>query len=67
MLKHENIVNVLNVAVGGPMDEVYMVMEYCEQVSDPFTNDIIQRLVFEHGRTWLAYVSSGQEEGPVVF
>lgn len=35
LLKHENIVNVLDVAVGGPMDEVYMVMEYCEQVSDP--------------------------------
>ncbi|KAL8780226.1 MAG: hypothetical protein Q9213_006571 [Squamulea squamosa] len=35
LLKHDNIVNVLNVAVGGPMDEVYMVMEYCEQVSGP--------------------------------
>ncbi|KAL8845862.1 MAG: hypothetical protein Q9221_009005 [Calogaya cf. arnoldii] len=31
LLKHENIVNVLDVAVGSPMDEVYMVMEYCEQ------------------------------------
>ncbi|KAL8918880.1 MAG: hypothetical protein Q9172_005238 [Xanthocarpia lactea] len=31
LLKHDNIVNVLDVAVGGPMDEVYMVMEYCEQ------------------------------------
>ncbi|KAI4269863.1 MAG: hypothetical protein LQ337_007033 [Flavoplaca oasis] len=31
MLKHDNIVNVLDVAVGSPMDEVYMVMEYCEQ------------------------------------
>ena len=36
LLKHDNIVNVLDVAVGGPMDEVYMVMEYCEQVSDPW-------------------------------
>lgn len=35
-LKHENIVNVLDVAVGeNAMDEIYMVMEYCEQVSDP--------------------------------
>ncbi len=34
-LKHDNIVNVLDVAVGSPMDEVYMVMEYCEQVSAP--------------------------------
>ncbi|KAL8837725.1 MAG: hypothetical protein Q9176_005502 [Flavoplaca citrina] len=31
MLKHDNIVNVLDVAVGSPMDEIYMVMEYCEQ------------------------------------
>ncbi|KAI4136919.1 MAG: hypothetical protein LQ341_005370, partial [Variospora aurantia] len=31
-LRHENIVNVLDVAVGEKaMDEVYMVMEYCEQ------------------------------------
>ncbi|KAL8645697.1 MAG: hypothetical protein Q9210_006565, partial [Variospora velana] len=31
-LRHENIVNVLEVAVGEKaMDEVYMVMEYCEQ------------------------------------
>ncbi|KAL8707224.1 MAG: hypothetical protein Q9220_007718 [cf. Caloplaca sp. 1 TL-2023] len=35
-LKHDNIVNVIEVAVGeSSMDEVYMVMEYCEQVSDP--------------------------------
>ncbi|KAL9594816.1 MAG: hypothetical protein Q9179_005233 [Wetmoreana sp. 5 TL-2023] len=34
-LRHDNIVNVLEVAVGGnSMDEVYMVMEYCEQVSE---------------------------------
>lgn len=34
-LRHENIVNVLEVAVGvDAMDDVYMVMEYCEQVSD---------------------------------
>ncbi|KAI4086559.1 MAG: hypothetical protein LQ344_007462 [Seirophora lacunosa] len=31
-LRHDNIVNVLEVAVGqNAMDEVYMVMEYCEQ------------------------------------
>ena len=66
MLKHDNIVNVLDVAVGSPMDEVYMVMEYCEQVSTSFTNGFIPRLLFEHGRTWLADFSSGQGEGPVV-
>lgn len=31
-LKHNNIVNVLDVAVGPAMDEIYMVMEYAEQV-----------------------------------
>jgi cyclin-dependent kinase 10 len=32
-LKHENIVNVLDVAVGNEaLDEIYMVMEYAEQV-----------------------------------
>ena len=35
-LRHTNIVNVQDVAVGEKiMDEVYMVMEYAEQVSDP--------------------------------
>ena len=35
-LKHSNIINVLNVAVGEKaMDEVYMVMEYAEQVGGP--------------------------------
>lgn len=35
-LRHQNIVNVLDVAVGDKvMDEVYMVMEYCEQVGGP--------------------------------
>ena len=34
-LKHENIVNVLDVAVGDTsMDEIYMVLEYAEQVGD---------------------------------
>jgi cyclin-dependent kinase 10 len=34
-LKHPNIINVLDVAVGEhAMDEVYMVMEYAEQVGD---------------------------------
>jgi len=31
-LKHENIVNVLDVAVGERVEEVWMVMEYAEQV-----------------------------------
>ncbi|KAL8917072.1 MAG: hypothetical protein Q9208_008188 [Pyrenodesmia sp. 3 TL-2023] len=36
-LKHENIVNVLEIAVGEEaMDDVYMVMEYCEQVSGSY-------------------------------
>ena len=35
-LKHNNVINVLDVAVGGQaMDEVYMVMEYAEQVGGP--------------------------------
>ena len=35
-LRHQNIVNVLDVAVENKvMDEVYMVMEYCEQVGGP--------------------------------
>ncbi|KAI9712208.1 MAG: hypothetical protein M1812_006942 [Candelaria pacifica] len=35
-LRHTNIINVLDVAVGEKaLDEVYMVMEYAEQVGDP--------------------------------
>ena len=35
-LKHNNIVNVIDVAVEEySMDEIYMVMEYAEQVGDP--------------------------------
>ena len=35
-LKHNNIINVIDVAVGEhAMDEVYMVMEYAEQVGIP--------------------------------
>ena len=35
-LKHVNIVNVLDIAVEDAiMDEVFMVMEYAEQVGDP--------------------------------
>lgn len=34
-LKHINIVNVLDIAVGDKsLDEIYMVMEYAEQVGD---------------------------------
>ena len=37
-LKHENIINVMDVAVGDTdaLDEVFMVMEYCEQVGSFF-------------------------------
>lgn len=31
-LRHVNVVNVLDVAVGSALDEIYMVMEYAEQV-----------------------------------
>ena len=35
-LRHSNIINVLDVAIGErAMDEVYMVMEYAEQVGGP--------------------------------
>ena len=30
-LKHENIVTVYNVAVGSGLENIFMVMEYCEQ------------------------------------
>lgn len=34
-LKHPNIINVIDVAVGAKaMDEIYMVMEYAEQVGN---------------------------------
>lgn len=34
-IKHANIVNVMDVALGDErMDDVYMVMDYCEQVGD---------------------------------
>ena len=36
-LKHANIVNVLDVAVGDTtLDEIFMVMEYAEQVGDHY-------------------------------
>ena len=35
-LRHPNVVNVLDVAVGVEFDEVYMVMEYAEQVGGNF-------------------------------
>lgn len=34
-LKHSNIINVLDVAVGNYTMDVFMVMEYSEQVCDP--------------------------------
>lgn len=40
-LKHRNIINVLDVAVGKrAMDEVYMVMEYAEQVGNPVPREV---------------------------
>ena len=37
-LKHKNIINVMDAAVGEhAMDEIYMVMEYAEQVGDPMS------------------------------
>lgn len=40
-LKHTNIVHVIDVAVGDKeMDEIYMVMEYAEQVGDPLLRAI---------------------------
>lgn len=35
-LRHNNVVNVLDVAVGTELDDVYMVMEYAEQVGGFF-------------------------------
>ena len=36
-LKHSNIIDVIDVAVGeNEMDEIYMAMEYVEQVGDPW-------------------------------
>ena len=34
-LKHPNVINVFDVTAGEPMDEIYMVMEYAEQVGTP--------------------------------
>jgi len=40
-LKHNNILNVLDVAVGErAMDEVYMLMEYAEQVGNPVLREL---------------------------
>ena len=47
-LKHENVVDVMDVAVGtgvAALDEIYMVMEYCEQVS-PISNSVPVRPFF---------------------
>lgn len=36
-LNHMNIVNVMDVALGHDgLDDIYMVMDYCEQVGDSF-------------------------------
>lgn len=40
-LKHRNIINVVDVAVQAKaMDEIYMVMEYAEQVGNPMPRGI---------------------------
>ena len=45
-LKHSNIINVLDVAVGDHvMDEIYMVMDYAEQVGHPAPNAISRGIV----------------------
>lgn len=31
-MKHQNIVNVTDVAVGPSLESIFLVMEYCEQV-----------------------------------
>jgi cyclin-dependent kinase 10 len=31
-MKHQNIVNVIDVAVGPRLESIFLVMEYCEQV-----------------------------------
>ena len=43
-LKHQNVINVVDVAVQAKaMDEIYMVMEYAEQVGDPMLRGVIAR------------------------
>ncbi|OZJ03304.1 hypothetical protein BZG36_02287 [Bifiguratus adelaidae] len=54
-LKHPNVVNVLNIAVGAPLDAIYMVMEYCAQdlatlmdhIPSPFTPGEIKCLMLQ--------------------
>ena len=57
-LKHKNIVNVMDVAVGDQaMDDIYMVMEYAEQVGDPtkkFPIRDIRRSM--NRRSWLIFL-----------
>ena len=36
-LRHDNIVLVKEVAVGSDLDQIFLVMEYCEQVRKPNT------------------------------
>ena len=58
-LKHNNIIKVFDVAVGEKaIDEIYMVMEYAEQVGDPEAEGFPMRQLQEHGRISLAYCSS---------
>lgn len=49
-LKHINIINVIDVAVGDTeMDEIYMAMEYVEQVGDPFAEGSSLKQRFRKG------------------
>lgn len=57
-LRHNNIINVFDVAVGGElMDEVYMVMEYAEQVGSPMPR-VYPEVLKSHGAPgWLIFPS----------
>lgn len=38
-MRHQNIVNVTDVAVGPRLESIFLVMEYCEQVKNLHYND----------------------------
>jgi serine/threonine protein kinase len=44
-LKHENIVRVEDVVVGNGLENIFMVMEYCEQASIVYRRVYICRLI----------------------
>lgn len=52
-LKHQNIVNVLDVAVGEEaLEDVYMVMEYCEQVGSPGPMEEESGFIYKEEGEW---------------